>query len=143
MSILINSKLKNIISGTETNGIILIHLNDINESFQFDSEKEAQDFLNEQSTERFGDKELRKGYFDYEDEVGEIHRYSIGGISRGKMTSCIETVLCKHTEGSLYENYGYLMDKEHGKDTELLLDIMRCNGIDVQEKDGYYLTLAE
>lgn len=37
------------------------------------------------------------------------------------------------TENLLYEQYGYLMDEEHGKDTELLIDIMKCNGIDLED----------
>ena len=37
------------------------------------------------------------------------------------------------TEDMLYEQYGYLMDEEHGKDAELLIDIMKCNGIDLED----------
>ena len=37
------------------------------------------------------------------------------------------------TENKLYEQYGYLMDEEHGRDTELLIDIMKCNGIDLED----------
>lgn len=36
-------------------------------------------------------------------------------------------------EELLHKKYGYLMAEEHGKDTELLLDIMKCNGIDTSE----------
>lgn len=32
-----------------------------------------------------------------------------------------------------------LMEQEHGKDTELLMDIMKCNGLNVEEKNGKYL----
>ena len=42
----------------------------------------------------------------------------------------------------LYEKYGYLMDKEHGKDTELLMDIMKCNGIDVAFENGNYVVIC-
>lgn len=42
------------------------------------------------------------------------------------------------TETDLYKQYGYLMDREHGKDTELLIDIMKCNGIIVKRKDGAF-----
>lgn len=37
------------------------------------------------------------------------------------------------TENMLHEQYGYLMDEEHGRDTELLMDIMKCNGIDLED----------
>ena len=36
-------------------------------------------------------------------------------------------------EDLLFEKYGYLVDEEHGEDTELLLDIMKCNGIDLED----------
>ena len=45
------------------------------------------------------------------------------------------------TEALLYEKYGYLMDKAHGRDTELLMDIMKCNGLDVEEKNGKYFVI--
>lgn len=41
-------------------------------------------------TERVGDKELRNGYFDYTNECGEIHRYSIDEVVRGKIVSFTE-----------------------------------------------------
>ena len=31
------------------------------------------------------------------------------------------------------------MDKEHGNDTELLIDIMKCNGVKVVRMDNEYL----
>ena len=31
------------------------------------------------------------------------------------------------------------MDKEHGNDTELLIDIMKCNGVEVVRMDNEYL----
>lgn len=45
----------------------------------------------------------------------------------------------KLSEKELYEEYGYLMDKEHGNDTELLIDIMKCNGVEVVRMDNEYL----
>lgn len=45
------------------------------------------------------------------------------------------------TEKELYKEYSYLMDQEHGKDTELLIDIMKCNGIEVERKGSTYLVL--
>ena len=45
------------------------------------------------------------------------------------------------TRSELFKKYGYLMDPEHGKDTELLMDIMKCNRLNVEEKNGKYLIL--
>lgn len=45
------------------------------------------------------------------------------------------------TKSELFKRYGYLMDQEHGKDTELLMDIMKCNGIDVECNNGKYFVL--
>lgn len=36
-----------------------------------------------------------------------------------------------YTEKQLYEKYGYLMDTQHGKDTELLVDILKETGLSV------------
>lgn len=36
-------------------------------------------------------------------------------------------------ENMLHEQYGCLMDEEYGRDTELLIDIMKCNGIDLED----------
>lgn len=47
------------------------------------------------------------------------------------------------TKSELFKRYGYLIDQEHGKDTELLMDIIKCNGIDVECKNGKYLVLDE
>lgn len=53
----------------------------------------------------------------------------------------LEEVANEFTEAQLYEKYGYLMAQEHGKDIELLMDIMKCNGLDVEEKNGKYLVI--
>lgn len=34
-----------------------------------------------------------------------------------------------YTESQLYIEYGYLMDKDHGRDTELLVDILKETGL--------------
>ena len=36
------------------------------------------------------------------------------------------------TETELFDRYGYLLSKEHGRDTELLLDVLHCNGVEMQ-----------
>ena len=33
------------------------------------------------------------------------------------------------------------MDQEHGTDLELLIDIMKCNGINVERKNGKFYVL--
>ena len=77
-------------STRRNNETISIHLKDVDETFWFENEVAAQEFLNKQATERVGDKELRKGYFDYIDEDGDAHRYFINEVTRGKIISFTE-----------------------------------------------------
>ena len=96
MSILIDKRIKKFVEGCligENEDVISFHLKDIDETFHFDSKVAAQDFLNKQAIERVGDPELRKGYFDYVNPEGEIHRYLIGKVQRGKIVSYIEEVI--------------------------------------------------
>ena len=144
MSILIDKRIQKFVEGCqyENGKVISIHLKDIDETFWFDSEVAAQSFLNKQAIERVGDPELRTESFDYTDEEGVLHRYLLGGVNKkGEITSYLEEVVNELTEAQLYEEYGYLMDQEHGKDTELLIDIMKCNGLDVKEKNGKYYVI--
>lgn len=93
MAILIDARIKRFFEGCllgENNETISIHLKDVDETFWFENEVAAQEFLNKQATERVGDKELRKGYFDYTNECGETHRYSINEVVRGKIVSFTE-----------------------------------------------------
>ena len=93
MAILIDTRIKRFVEGCllgENNETISIHLKDIDETFWFENEVAAQDFLNKQVIERVGEKELRNGYFDYIDEYGETHRYSINEVVRGKVVSFTE-----------------------------------------------------
>lgn len=47
----------------------------------------------------------------------------------------------KITKKELFKRYGYLMDRIHGKDEELLVDIMKCNGLEVRrEADSFIVT---
>ncbi|MDE5830855.1 MAG: hypothetical protein K2H53_04245 [Clostridia bacterium] len=142
MAILIDKRIQKFVEGCQYKDgkVISIHLKDIDETFWFDSEVAAQDFLNKQAIERVGDPELRTDSFDYTDEEGVLRRYLLGGVNRkGEILSYLEEVVNELTEAQLYEEYNYLMDQEHGKDTELLMDIMKCNGLDVEEKNGKYL----
>ena len=144
MAILIDKRIQKFVEGCqyENGKVISIHLKDIDETFWFDSEIAAQNFLNKQSLERVGDPELRTDSFDYTDEDGVLHRYLIGGVNRkGEIVSYLEEVANELTEAQLYEEYGYLMAQEHGRDTELLMDIMKCNGLDIEEKNGKYYVI--
>lgn len=140
--IVIDKKIERFVKGCligKNEDVLSIHLSDIGESFYFDDSLLAQDFLNKQSTERFGAAELKTGHFDYNDEYGAIHRYIIKRLERGKIISYSEEVMYKLSEKELFNKFGYLMNKSHGDDVELLIDIMKCNGILVEQANGYYL----
>lgn len=96
MTIIIDARIKRFVEGCllgENNETISILLKDIDETFWFENEVSAQEFLNKQVTERVADKELRKGYFDYKDEYGETHRYFINEVTRGKIVSFTEEIV--------------------------------------------------
>jgi len=94
MAIVIDSRMKKIIKVfTHPTGDVSVNLNDIDETFWFKNKTMAQIFLTEQSTERFADKSLRKGYFDYIDEYDVIHRYNINEVLRGKIISFEEKIV--------------------------------------------------
>ena len=96
MAILIDTRIKKFVEGCllgENDETISIRLKDIDETFWFENEVTAQEFLTKQVTERVADKELRKGYFDYIDEYGDTHRYFINKISRGKIISSTEEIV--------------------------------------------------
>lgn len=66
MAILIDKRIQKYVEGFlygENDEVISIHLKDIDETFWFDNEVAAQEFLNKQNVERVGDPELRKGSF--------------------------------------------------------------------------------
>ena len=94
MAILIDKRIQEFVDGCvyEEDKVISIHLEDIDETFWFDSELAAQEFLNKQSIERVGDPELRKNSFCYKDPEGEIHRYLIT-VKKGKIISYMEEVM--------------------------------------------------
>ena len=96
MAILIGTRIKRFVEGCllgENDETISIRLNDIDETFWFENEVAAQEFLNKQVTERVADKELRKSYFDYTDEYGDIHRYFINEVVRGRIVSFTEEIV--------------------------------------------------
>lgn len=96
MAILIDKRIQKYVEGFlygENDEIISIHLNDIDETFWFDSEVEAQEFLNKQAIERVGAPELRKDSFCYKNQEGEIHRYLITVNKKGQIVSYLEEVM--------------------------------------------------
>lgn len=96
MAIIIDTRIQRFVEGCllgENENVISIRLNDIDETFWFENEIEAQEFINKQVTERVANKELRKGYFDYNDEYGETHRYYINEVTRGKIISFTEEIV--------------------------------------------------
>jgi hypothetical protein len=62
-----------------------VKFKDLEDAFQFGSEIDLQEFLHKQQVERFFDKEIRKGYFDYINESGETLRYHVES-KRGTLT---------------------------------------------------------
>lgn len=96
MVILIDKRIQKYVKGFlygDNDEVISIHLNDIDETFWFDSEVEAQEFMNKQAIERVGYPDLRKNSFDYVDEEGLLHRYSIMVNRKGMITSYKEEVI--------------------------------------------------
>lgn len=101
MVILIDNRIQKYIEGFlygKNDEVVSIYLKDIDETFWFDSEVAAQEFLNKQTIERVGDPELRKNSFCYKNPEGEIHRYFIYVNKKGRITSCLEEVV--HDEES-------------------------------------------
>lgn len=72
-----------------------VRFKDVDDAFFFGSDAELYDFMNQQITERFYDKELRRGYFDYINDNGDTLRYNVK-VSRGTFTSvkdeCLGTI---------------------------------------------------
>jgi hypothetical protein len=82
IGILIDARMKSKIESLmdwNNNGQICYSLKfkDIGDSFWFNDKNMLQEFFNNQSVERFYDGELRKGYFDYVNEHGNIIRYYV------------------------------------------------------------------
>ena len=99
MAILIDKRIQKYVEGClyEEDNIISIRLKDIDETFWFDSELAAREFLNKQAIERVGDPELRKNSFCYKDPEKEIHRYLIT-VKKGKIVSYLEELMDEEVE---------------------------------------------
>ena len=96
MTILIDKRIQKYVEGFlygENEEVISIHLKDIDETFWFDSEVVAQEFLNKQATERVGSPELRTDSFYYIDTEEVLHKYLITVNKKGMITSYAEEVI--------------------------------------------------
>lgn len=97
VKLVMDSRLKKFTEGRIWDGgVFSIRLSDVDETFFFIDQLKAQNFLNEQVTERFADKSLRKGYFDYVEENpagNTTHRYYIEKLEKGKIVSFREEVV--------------------------------------------------
>lgn len=105
MSILIDKRIQKYVEGFlhgENDEVISIHLNDIDETFWFDSYVEAQGFLNKQAIERVGNPELRVGSFYYMDTEEVLHKYSITVNKKGMITSYTENVIDDEEKKNLH-----------------------------------------
>lgn len=89
-SIIIDNRLKSKIESfsdwsKEGNASYSLKFKDIEDTFWFDNDTDLYNFLGKQIVERFYDKELRKGCFDYINENGETIRYNVEA-NRGTFT---------------------------------------------------------
>lgn len=85
-SIMVDTRLRHKIEGIYTlNGVCSIEFKDLQDAFWFNSKVELQEFVNVQSRERYYDKKLRLGHFDYINENGETYRYHVKS-NRGTLT---------------------------------------------------------
>ena len=85
-NVMIDTRLKNKIeTAYSIGGCYSIRFIDLVDTFWFNEIHELQDFLNIQSKERYYDKKIRDGYFDYVNENNETLRYHVNS-NRGKLT---------------------------------------------------------
>ena len=105
MAILIDKRIQKYVEGFlygENDEVISIHLKDIDETFWFDSDVEAQGFLNKQAIERVGDPELRIGSFYYTNTEKVLHKYSITVNKKGMIVSYTEDVIDDEEKKNLH-----------------------------------------
>lgn len=84
----IKSKIEELVdmSKDENNTCFSVKFKDCQDTFWFGKEVDLYNFLGRQVSERFYDKELRQGFFDYLNENNETIRYFIE-VKRGTITS--------------------------------------------------------
>ena len=83
----------------------------------------------EQMFFEFTDMEFKDFLEKCKDEITRWKAHFINLYNKEGSESKLYEVL---TETELFDRYGYLLSKEHGRDTELLLDVLRCNGVEMQ-----------
>jgi hypothetical protein len=83
LKIMIDSRLKKNVESLNSykNGICSVRFKE----FWFNTVNDIQEFMHNQASERYFDKFLRKGYFDYTNEYGEILRYEISKVYKGQI----------------------------------------------------------
>lgn len=86
-TILIDSRMKSKIEDIMEwkNDVCSVKFKDLDDTFWFNKHEELQEFIRNQEVERYYDKSLRKGYFDYTNEHNEIFRHYIES-KRGTLT---------------------------------------------------------
>lgn len=85
-SVMIDTRLKRKVEGVyKHQDSYSVRFVDLIDTFWFSDSIVLQEFLNEQASERYYDKKLRKGYFDYINEHNETLRYYVTS-NRGKLT---------------------------------------------------------
>lgn len=96
IGVIVDRRLVRLINLTEWNGgICSVTLSDLDETFWFNDSASLQEFLNEQTSERFYDTSLRKGYFHYINENGDKVQYDINEIKRGRIVDFTTKIVCK------------------------------------------------
>lgn len=93
-SLSVDSKMKSKIESLMEweNDVYSIKFKDINDTFWFNDKITLQEFVRKQEVERFYDKSLRKGYFDYINENNELIRYAVSAY-RGQLTVLNENII--------------------------------------------------
>lgn len=93
-SVIIDTRLQRKIESlmTYNNECYSVSFTDLIDTFWFNDKDRLQDFLNNQSAERYYDKELRRGYFDYINDVSDTIRYHVES-KRGTLTLLKEECL--------------------------------------------------
>ncbi|HCL4455202.1 TPA: hypothetical protein N2D10_003229 [Clostridium botulinum] len=87
LKVMIDSRLKKNIESLMTyeNGCCSVKFKDIEDTFWFDTVGDLQEFMLSQASERYYDKSLRKGYFQYKNENNEEVIYKINNVWRGNL----------------------------------------------------------
>lgn len=77
-----------------------------------------------------------------EDNIG-VWQYDYIYDENGNIIDDNEYASYLVTEDELFSKYGYLMDENHGRDVDLLVDIMKCNGVRIEKLNNSYLVIDD